>query len=84
MIRAAKKGANMLFEIFYDQVPTSLVLDKIIGVCPHQSGMVKSKVFLSGDPDGFNSSEEYSVLSARLYAALEAAEARKLRITAVA
>ena len=74
----------MLFEVMFKDQPTLIVLNKIVGICESRSGDIRCHIFTDGDAEGFNCTEEYSVVSARLHAALENAEAQKLRITAVA
>ena len=74
----------MLFEYLFRERKSSAVLSKITGIACSKIDSCGCIIFIEGEPDGFCCSEEYGVISARLYAALEAAEERKLRTTAVA
>lgn len=71
----------MLFEVMFKDQPTSIVLNKIVAICESKSGDICCHIYTDGDQEGFNCTEEYSVVSARLHAALEKAEAQKFLTT---
>jgi hypothetical protein len=59
----------MLFETVFKDTPVAIVLSKITGVsrfdCPGTNG-VMCRIFVENDPDGYASSEPYSVVCDRL------------------
>jgi hypothetical protein len=68
----------MLLEVKYKDQAISIVLNKIIGVSDcGNDGVIKCHIFSVGDSDGFSCTEPYHEVCARLYAALDNAEAQK-------
>lgn len=62
----------MLFEVEYDGQKTSIVLNKIAGVSNCRcEGKIKAHIFTIGDTEGYNTTEPYEVICARLNSALE-------------
>jgi hypothetical protein len=67
----------MLFDIMYDDQKISIVLSKIIGIAESESGKTKCHLFIEGDQDGINSTEDFNVTKNSLMAALEQVEERR-------